>query len=108
MEMRPSENGPCSFFFPVLADNLFQQIDVNAERTPPCRSEGAGGERTFLQIRLGDGHVTRLVQGAYMRSHISICHAKGIPEFGVRNLGIGRQYGHDGQAALLMNHTVEI
>ena len=92
----------------ILPDDLLQQVDIGGEGGTAGRGEFAGGERAAVLVGLGHGHVTGLLEGADVGGEVAIGHGEGVAELGEREFGGGREHGHDGQPALLMDHPVEL
>src|SRR6187399_2341045 len=91
-----------------LLENLFQQIDVAGESFLAGSRQRAGGERTVVRVRLADGNIASLLQGADVGGEIAIRHAQRVAQLRERELGRSGEHGHDCQPAFLVNHTIEL
>ena len=97
-----------SSFSPVLADDLFQQVDVFREGFSAPDGEGTGRERAAVLVGFRHGDVAGLLQCADVCREVSVGHSERVAQLDERQFRRGGEHGHDRQPALLVNHAVEL
>ena len=108
MRRQPRDFVQKNFSELVLADDLFEQVNVASEGFAPGLGKRAGGERAVVLVGLGHGNKTFLLQDADVRGEIAVGHVQRVAQLGKGKLCRGRECGHDGEPPLLVDDAVEL
>ena len=94
--------------FADLLDNLFQEVDVGGKRLSAGGGQSEVGLGSAALKCFGYGQIPCFLQGPDVRGDVPVRHAQRVAHLGKGELGGGAKEGEDGQASLLMDHSIQL